>query len=55
MSDDVEAIAKAAFDAQPHRHPNGRIPQWECQPDHIKYVFLALARQSLLSSPVTKE
>lgn len=31
--------ARALFDAQPHRHPSGRTPDWNLQPEHIRDVF----------------
>jgi hypothetical protein len=34
-----EILAKALFEARPHRHPARRIPNWDIQPEDIKNVF----------------
>lgn len=34
-----DAVAKALFDAEPHNHPEGNVPNWEIQPEAIKDVF----------------
>jgi hypothetical protein len=39
MSDDTDRLARAAFDGEPHRHPSGRTPEWDLQPEHVKDVF----------------
>ncbi len=40
MDDDaVEIAARAAFDATPHRHPRGLVPDWTMQPEHLKDIF----------------
>jgi hypothetical protein len=36
---DNEAAAKALFDAMPHAHPEGHMPDWEIQPESIKDAF----------------
>ena len=37
--DDIETAARAAFDATPHRHPRGLVPDWTMQPEHLKDLF----------------
>jgi hypothetical protein len=39
VSMDIEVLAKALFEARPHAHPQGRIPNWDIQPEDIKNVF----------------
>ena len=34
-----EGLARALFDATPHRHPAGLTPDWDVQPQHVKDVF----------------
>jgi hypothetical protein len=41
---DLDAAAKALFDAKPSDNPNGP-PKWENQPESIKEAFRALARK----------
>lgn len=36
----VERIARALFEAMPHRHPSGRTPDWSFQPASIRDVFI---------------
>jgi hypothetical protein len=34
-----DAAARRLFEATPHRHPSGRTPDWDLQPEHIRDVF----------------
>lgn len=61
MSDLREDLAVALFDARPHNHPQGHIPQWGIQPASIKAVFyreadtcLALLRASGRLAPAVE-
>jgi hypothetical protein len=47
MNSVVERVARALFDAKPHRHPTGHVPVWNVQPDDIKGVFRRDARAAL--------
>jgi hypothetical protein len=39
-----DKAAKALFDAEPHAHPQGHVPNWEVQPEAIKEAFRRKAR-----------
>lgn len=41
----INEQARAIFDATPHRHPSGRTPDWNLQPEHIRDVFRRFADQ----------
>jgi hypothetical protein len=43
---DDEAIVKALFEAMPHAHPQGDVPNWEIQPESIKDAFRRKARDA---------
>ena len=40
MSDtaDLPTRARAWFEAQPHRHPAGRTPEWDMQPESVRRI-----------------
>ena len=42
--DDIDIRARALFDAMPHRHPSGRAPDWDFQPEGVREVFRGFAR-----------
>lgn len=44
--DDLDRAAKADFESRPHNLPEGRIPRWELQPDHIKDAHRKLAAKA---------
>lgn len=35
---DLDARARAWFEAQPHRHPAGRTPEWDMQPEGVRGI-----------------
>jgi hypothetical protein len=35
---DLDTRARAWFEAQPHRHPAGRTPEWEMQPEGVRRI-----------------
>lgn len=41
---DLDERARAIFDWMPHRHPRGRVPDWNLQPEHLRDVFRGFAR-----------
>jgi hypothetical protein len=52
MNDDK--AAKALFDAMPHAHPQGHVPDWEMQPEAIKDAFRGKARGKSMPAEVVK-
>ena len=46
----TELAARELFDARPHRHPNGRIPEWDIQPEDIKEVFRQSVRGGMVDA-----
>jgi len=39
----MDEDARRIFDATPHRHPAGHVPDWDVQPEHLKDVFRRFA------------
>lgn len=46
----LERAAKAIFDGRPHNHPDGKIPNWDHQPEHIKSGFRRDAAAALAAT-----
>lgn len=46
----LETAAKAIFDGRPHNHPDGQIPNWDHQPEHIKSGFRRDAAAALAAT-----
>lgn len=50
MTRTIDEQARDVFDATPSRHPGGRKPDWELQPEHIREIFRGFAREGRTSA-----
>lgn len=46
-----DSAARRIFDATPHRHPTGHVPDWNVQPEHLKDVFRRFAAAEAANAP----